>query len=325
MLRKVLLLSVLLIVVVQLAACGGGGAPAAKPNTLTAVKVSATTLDPNAADWAKAPVLEIATKAAKEGNPDGPIVKVQAIYDGQYLAIRSEWADPTASLSKAAWTWDGSAFKKSGDEDRVMITWPMGNNPEFASKGCTAACHNTSANEDEWWMGSEDPNIRYDSWHWKSTRTHPAGYTDDQWWSVLKDPADPGSSRPNDAKDAGGYQDNVNDDKSGPKFMSSKGADAQFIFAGEEVAIDTTNLPAGAVIPGYVLSKPVGSRGDIEASGVWADGKWVVVQRRLLNTGHDDDAVFTPPKQVPFGLAVVDNGGGPNHAVAPEVLTLEWK
>ncbi len=321
-----------LLLVLLLAACGGGSAepaadnaPASQPGTLTAVKVDATSLDANAPYWANAPVLSVDTKAAVDGNPDGSTVKLQAVYDGQYLVIRSEWADPTESVLKNAWTWDGTAFTKSGDEDRIMITWPIGNNAEFASKGCAAACHNSSENQDEWWMGSDNANIRYDNWHWKSARTNPLGYTDDQWWSVLADPADPESSRYGDAKDSGGYSDNVNEDKSGPQYMNGAGITGDFIFKGDEVAIDTAALVAGDVIPGLVLAKPVGSRGDIDANGVWINGNWVVVQRRLLNTGHDDDAVFTPPKPMPFGLSVVDNGGGLPHTVGPDVLTLEWK
>lgn len=322
--RTLLVLSLLLTVLVLLVACAGEGT--ASKTTLTAVKVSATSLDPNADYWAKAPVLEVATKAAKEGNPDGPTVKLQAVYDGQYIAIRAEWADATASFNKNAWQWDGSAFKKlKEDEDRIMLTFPIGNNPDFASKGCVVACHNTSPNEKEWWMGSDDPNIRYDSWHWKSARTHPAGWADDQMWSVLKDPADPGSSRPSDAKTAGGYSDNVNEAKDGPKAMSAKGLTAQFILEGEDVPVDTAKLTPGTIIPGYIVSRPEGSRGDIEANGTWANGTWVVVLRRLLNTGHDDDVVFSPPKPIPFGLAVVDNGGGVKHTVGPDVLTLAWK
>lgn len=317
-------MAVLLVVLVLIAACGGGG-PAAAPSTLTAVKVEATSLDAAADYWAGAPVLAVDTKAAVEGNPDGPTVKMQAVYDGEFFVIRTEWADPTASIAKNAWTWDGSAYAKSGDEDRFMITWPIGNNADFASKGCTVACHNDSANDDEWWMGSEDPSISYDSWHWKATRTNPAGYTDDQRWSILTDPADPGSSRPSDAKDSGGYSDNVNDDGSGPMFMSSQGTKEQFILAGDEIDIDTAALAAGDVIPGYVLARAIGSRGDVEANGVWQDGTWVVVQRRALNTAHEDDATFTPPKPMPFGMSVVDDGGGTEHTVAPEALTLEWK
>jgi hypothetical protein len=319
-----------LIMLALLAACGGGtadttGSAETSATLLTATKVDATSLDANADYWADAPVLSVDTKAALEGELDGPTVKMQAAYDDEYVVIRSEWADPNESVMKDAWAWDGTAFTQSGDEDRIMIAWPIGNNAEFANKGCAAACHNTSENQDEWWMGSEDPNIRYDNWHWKAARTNPVGYSDDQWWNVLEDPADPGSSRRGDARDSGGYTDNVNDDETGPLFMSSVGTGETFIYAEDVVDLDTALLAAGDVIPGFSIAKPIGSRGDIEASGVWANGNWVVVQRRLLNTGHDDDVTFAPPRPVPFGLSVVDNGGGLPHTVGPDVLTLEWE
>jgi hypothetical protein len=44
-----------------------------------------------------------------------------------------------------------------------------------------------------------------------------------------------------------------------------------------------------------------------------------------LNTGNDDDAVFTPSKQMPIGVALFDNSGDLEHTVAPDVLTLAWK
>ena len=74
-----------------------------------------------------------------------------------------------------------------------------------------------------------------------------------------------------------------------------------------------------------MLAKAVGSRGDVEANGVWANGKWVVVQRRLLNTTHTDDASFTPPKPVPFGMAVADSAGDLDHKISKDPLTLDWK
>lgn len=338
--QRMFLIAILLFVLALVAACGGGtdaatapaagdqaqpAAPASAPNTLTAVKVDATSLDASAEYWANAPVLAVDTKAAVEGSPDGPTVKMQAAYDGEFLVIRSEWADATNTTARSAWTWDGSAFTKSGDQDRLMITFPMSNNADFASKGCATACHNDSADQEEWWMGSEDPNVSYDSWHWKSAQTNPVGYTDDQSWGIRADPTNVASAHINDALDSGGYTTNVNADGTGPMYMSSKGTKEQFIMAGDEIAIDTTKLAAGDVIPGYVLAKAVGSRGDIDANGVWQDGKWTLVQRRLLNTTHVDDATFTAPKPVPFGMSVVDNGGDEDHTVGPDVLTLEWK
>lgn len=110
-------------------------------------------------------------------------------------------------------------------------------------------------------MGSEDPAVSYDSWHWKSTRTNPVGYSDDQWWNVLEDPTAFDSSRRSDAKDSGGGDtDNVNEAKDGPKFMSAKGTAETFIFAGDEFGTDTTTLAAGDIIPGFVIAKAVGSR-----------------------------------------------------------------
>ena len=107
--------------------------------------------------------------------------------------------------------------------------------------------------------------------------------------------------------------------------MNGTTAAAQFILSGEEVALDPDTLTAGAVIPGFVIARAVGSRGDITANGVWLEGKWVVVLMRALDTGHEDDITFTPPKTYPFGLGVTDDGGGTDHTVAPEVLTLEWQ
>lgn len=321
-------LGIFLLSSLSIAGCAGAvapmGASTASPNALTAMKVDATSLDASAAYWGDAPKLEVATKAAKEGNPDGPEVTLQAVYDADTIVVRAEWADDTETLLKHAWTWDGNAFTQSGDEDRVMIAWPIGNNAEFSSKGCAAACHNTSEDSDDWWMGSDDESVRYDNWHWKSARTNAVGYADDQWWNVLSDPADVESSRRSDAKESGGYSDNISEDGAGPHFMHKDGNGAQFIMAGDEVEVDMAALQPGDVIPGYVISKPVGSRGDVEANGVWADGKWIVVLRRPLDTGHDDDIAFTVGKPVPFGLSVVDDGGGVDHTTVPDVLTLQW-
>ena len=300
-------------------------APPAKPNTLTAVKVDGVAADGAAAFWADAPVLTVATKGSLEGAADGPVVNVQAVYDAQNVALRFEWADASASVMKAGWQWDGTQFAKSGEEDRVQLLWAIQNNAEFASKGCTAACHNMDADQSKWWMGTESADLSYDLWHWKAARTNPVSQSDDQWMSVLADLADMESSRYGDAKESGGYMDNVNEAGDAPAFMNGTTAAAQFILSGEEVALDPDTLTAGAVIPGFVIARAVGSRGDITANGVWLEGKWVVVLMRALDTGHEDDITFTPPKTYPFGLGVTDDGGGTDHTVAPEVLTLEWQ
>jgi len=186
-----------------LAACSSGTTPQAEPNTLTVVKVDDAALNASADFWTNAPKLEVSSKAAKEGNPDGPVVALQAVHDGNNIVFRAEWADATESVLKNSWTWDGSSFSKSENEDRIMFLWPIGNNAEFASQGCATACHNTSENSDEWWMGSGSEDVRYDAWQWKAARTNPAGYVDDKWWGTQEDPTDVESAHHGDSKDSG--------------------------------------------------------------------------------------------------------------------------
>ncbi|NNJ09867.1 hypothetical protein EKD04_005965 [Chloroflexales bacterium ZM16-3] len=331
--KRLLLVETLAIVLAfVVAACGASGstpaaAPAAKPNTLTAVKVDATTLDAAAAYWAQAPKLDVATITALPDKPGGPTVTLQAAYDGQYIVIRSEWADPTDSLHRNTWTWDGTAFTRTGQEDFLSFIWPIGNNAAFASKGCTATCHNTSTNQEEWWMGSDSADVRYDGWFWMSARTNPVGYTNDMGWINLVDPTSMGSPRVTDTTDSGGFVSNTDGAKENPVplFMSGTDLKSLILLDSDKVAFDQAKLSAGDTVPGYVLSKPTGSVADVETNGVWADGKWVVVQRRLLNTGNSDDAVLTVSKPTPFGIAVADNAGDADHKVSQEVLTLEWK
>jgi hypothetical protein len=307
-----------------LAACGVGSTGAAGSNTLAAVKVDQVTLDSAAAFWANAPKLEVTTKPVEEDKPDGPVVALQAAYDANNLVIRAEWADSSESILKGAWLWDGSTFtRQGGNEDRLMFMWPIGNDAQFASKGCAAACHNQEPDKDDWWMGAASAETRYDVWQWQSARTHPANQADDEWLGHGQSLDD--RPRQGDAKESGGAETNQNEAKDGPAFMHATDLASPFIVAGQETPLDSATLGTGATVPGYVVSPFVGSRGDVSTQAHWAEGKWVVVVMRPLNTGHDDDAVFTPPKPLPFGVSVVDDGAGLDHTTAAEVLTLEWK
>ena len=308
------------------AAAAPASAPAGKPNTLTAVKVDAASLDAAAGYWANAPVTAVPTKATKDGEPDGPAVNLQAVYDNQNLAVRLEWADSTQSDMNKAWVWDGEKFTRSKDlGDRMAVLFAMENNPEFASKGCAAACHNADADPSKWWMGSEDAAVHYDLWQWTAASTNPIGLAQDEIINVLEDPAEVESATKGDAVESGGSMSNVNEAKDGPIYMSGESVTATSIITGQQVPIDTSKLANGALIPPSVLAPWVGSRGDVQAQGSWQDGKWVVVLMRALDTGHDDDLAMTPPKPYPFGVAVFDHIDLEGHTTSPEAITLEWQ
>lgn len=300
-------------------------APAGEPNTLTAIKVDATSLDGAADYWAKAPTVAVDTKSTKEGGPDGPTVTMQAAQDGQNIALRLEWPDTTDSALNKAWVWDGTAFTRSEDlGDRMGVLFPMGNDPEFASKGCAAGCHNTDTDPEKWWMGSESADVRYDLWQWTAAGSNPVDQAQDEWMGAQTDPTDMESATNGDALTSGGSLSNVNKAKDGPVYMGSDLA-ATAIITGQQVAIDTSKLAKGAVIPASVLAPWVGSRGDVAAKGVWADGKWVVVLRRALETGNDDDVVLMPPKPYPLGVAVFDHTDLVGHTTSADPVTLKWQ
>jgi hypothetical protein len=97
-----------------------------------------------------------------------------------------------------------------------------------------------------------------------------------------------------------------------------------FIMGGEETEVTPDTLEAGAVIPGYILTPLTGSRGDISATGTWADGKWTVVLMRALDTGNEWDVALTPGTPQNFGMSVHHEGRGSQHKAVPVALTLEW-
>ena len=48
-------------------------------------------------------------------------VTLNAMADGQYLYVSASWVDGTENIQKNEWSFDGSAWSKSGNEDRVCV------------------------------------------------------------------------------------------------------------------------------------------------------------------------------------------------------------
>lgn len=303
---------------------------APEPNTLVAVKGTPGSLNGSDAIWSKAPALQVKLEVIEgtEGSSPGE-VKVQAVYDKSDIWFRFEWADATESIDRS-WTFDGTAWKKSGNEDRLALYWEITPIKQFDTKGCTVLCHNEGDNPEDWYMIAPGEQDRADNWHWKAARSNPVGYADDKWLTgILADPEDRESANHGDEKTSNGYTSNSTKDKKGPAMMQdpdkAPSLGPAFLLASEAVPLDPAKFKAGDKVPAYLLAKPEGSRGDIEAKGVYGDGKWVVVLHRKLNTGNDDDVQFNTARTYPFGLSVFDNAGGANHAVSQDVLWLKFK
>jgi hypothetical protein len=85
--------------------------------------------------------------------------------------------------------------------------------------------------------------------------------------------------------------------------------------------MDYSIFKTGDIIPYRLPVKPSGSRFDVKAISRYADGGWMVMLSRKLNTGHEDDVIFNPKKRYSFALAVFDDSGS-EHSKATEPMTL---
>jgi hypothetical protein len=233
-------------------------------------------------------------------------VELKALYDNDNIYILAKWADghdllagcaeATESADKNMWTYGKAGWSKSGNEDRFAIMWE---GSDALGASCAKMCHSGAEHK------TSGGNV--DVWHWKAARTNPLGLADDKWWNQ--------DGRGSDATAVGTYSDNKNDAGDGPKY-SGPITDGRFIIIPLGGSADDleTNIETSSAYPGYVLDlNAEGSRWDVKAKGKYSDGVWTLELQRALNTGNDDDVVFTHNSSVRFSTATFDNTGG-GHA-----------
>ena len=258
-----------------------------------------------------------ATKVTASDGPQGDVeISIKTLYTDKDIYVLLQWSDKTMSLNRM-YELSGTEWKKvKGNEDRFALMWDIGNTmKDFPSKGCTAACHKEGK---EVSLRTGGPGERLDVWHWKAHRTNPAGYVDDQWLGNEIKKNGEATARGNDAKTAGGYVDNWDQEAKRPKFTFKDGVTPGPVLLKKDAMEikDYGKFKAGDLLPREVLEKPAGSRGDIEARGVWDRGRWTLEIRRTRDTGDKDhDIQFTDAARAYFfGIAVHDNGDGGEHS-----------
>lgn len=139
-----------------------------------------------------------------------------------------------------------------------------------------------------------------DLWHWRSHRSNPIGYSDDQFVAEARN-SDAGKSPYGTNWDADKKQPKVmfNPDKTGQYAMRWEKVlnreygqnDHYYLSKENSVAYDPNHQwQEGDVIPRRILQTPTESHGDIFAKGAWKDGRWNLdLQRKLETSGATDD------------------------------------
>jgi hypothetical protein len=322
---------------------------ATQRNDLVSLKVtSAPRIDGSGTDsvWGNAPELKVQAK-------NGPEIRLRSVYTSDSLYMLISWEDETESVKKNMWVYDGAKWDSlkeqrvyepkptTSDEDRLAFHWPINDSVRgFAEKGCLITCHDSGKfSKKEQRMFTNSPAEFIDEWHWKAARTNPIGYLDDKWMDnmVLTKTQEPDlharreAAHHGDAKGEGNlnYSDNKTDDGR-PKFMpASKMTDSQFLEKEKAISIDYLKISfnKGAAIPGYILARPKGSRGDVDAKGVWRNGRWTLeIGRKLVTTDKAHDVQFNDLNETySFGIAVFDNDGMNVHTRPLDPVALTFK
>ena len=251
-------------------------------------------------------IVHTSTASCHHGSalPEPVVVDIRAFYTENELFLRLEWQDETSDSAMNQWNFDGTDWTSGAAfEDGFGLLWDS--RASFSRFTCSHACHisDFGVSGDNFHASNKmklaRPDTTLDLWNWKAGRTGRLGFADDRLIDEEGMHGDiPGELfRPNSEHFSAGSNN--------PPF--SVGDSPLLDISGN--AIDSNFRLAGSTAPGYLTDRPVGSRADIAAHARHEQGRWIVILRRLLNTGDPKDVVFMPGDEsgVAFGLSIMDN------------------
>ncbi|TYO98685.1 ethylbenzene dehydrogenase [Geothermobacter ehrlichii] len=226
-------------------------------------------------------------------------IRLKSVTCGDMIYFLVRFADDQPNELHKPWVWDSDleAYMLGPQrEDSFVFKWNLEDHPVDLSN-------------------FSDDNYRADVWYWKANRTNPAGYADDKH-HVLSVKAAPKA-----------------------KAITSKSGTQKFLQRLGDEGTSTTKKRIltryeGDIQPQYQIRQPNGSRADVRAKGIWADGTWTIEFARKLQTGHADDVQFDKGGKYLFGVSIYGLYGKPVDKSKPhlygqgrisEPLTLVFK
>jgi mono/diheme cytochrome c family protein len=264
-----------------------GGRPVAPPlpdaGTITVRRVTGEVpTDPQAPAWARVGLQAVRLRTLWMRPAQVDQVRVAALHNGREIAFLLEWDDPLR---------DEAALGTEQFRDAAAIQFPL-EPPGPAGAGSP---------EPSYAMGEARGPVNI--WHWKADwQLDLARYRDveDRFPAVAVDDVpfvrgasggDPGAIRaPADRHD--------------PLFLAARAV-------GNPMArprrSPVENLVAAGI--GTLTSQPPEAQG-VLGVGRWAAGRWRVLMRRALRTGHPGDVQFDPGQVTTVAFAVWDGARG---------------
>jgi hypothetical protein len=305
---------------------GTGELEGAAKQTVNAKFVDKGPADLDDSVWQQVQTVQIPFEGKEKFEGKKATVATKAVYTKDHIYFLFKWDDPTLSVTKGAWKYEGNQWTHiKSNEDRISLLFEINRINKFATKGCTVVCHVSKGapNAKDGKFGTSSAAEKGDLWHWKAARSDPAGFADDTWVTVISEKK---GGRKSDAGE-GGDMKNMTEDKSKPMYMLAPGkqpAKHGVILATDVAPItDYSKFKQGDVITYRIPKIPAGSRADIKALSSYGGGGWAVMLSRKLDTGNEDDVAFNPRKKYSFAMALFDDSGD-EDSYDSEVLTLQF-
>lgn len=262
--------------------------PGVKPATAEESKILAAqsagpeiTVDGDLGEWNA--IGGITVPLAGNGGVDS--VELKAAVRGDRIYLMASWADTTESRLHKPYQW-GEAAQAYGRtkqlEDRFAITLAMAG--DFSEDKLSGA------------------EFTADVWHWKASRSDPAGVAHDKMWQVSRT-AFPKSK----------------------EFRSDQGETIYIARPSDKG--DRLYRPvkytdrAEDIMPRYMVNtSATGSIADVEARGIWRNGRWHLELSRKLNTGNPDDAVIPKAGQIAIAVAAFNDVDMRDHSTSGKII-----
>lgn len=275
-------LSALGIFILSSASPGPGPATAAEPLILTVQStVSAIEVDGDIGEWRA--VEGITVPLTGKGQVDS--VELKSVVRGDRIYIMALWDDTTESRLHKPYKWDEAAqtYRRTNQlEDRFAVTLAMSG--DFSASKLSGA------------------EFTADVWHWKASRSDPAGIAHDKMWRVSR------TAFPK-AKEFSGPQ--------GVAIYVARPSDQ----GGRLYRPVKYTEYAEEIMPRYEINLSAkGSIADVEAKGVWLDGRWHLEMSRKLDTGNPDDAVVPRIGEIEIAVAAFNDVDGRKHSTSGKII-----
>jgi len=292
--------------------------------------------------WTKAKGVDVEAE-------DGPEINIKTVYTEDRVFFRLSWKDWSESINRDKWVYDGKKWNIKqekrwedeppweADSDRFCFQWSLRDEvlvKKFSKKGCAVLCHKP---EKENKMFTNGPHEGSDIWQWRASTTNPLGYADDGFLdhtNLSKKDEKNADKRINAAHkwdDLGpnGSTQVRNKENNGPKWTHKASITEPFLIKGQEAPLDSSKIKKGDAVPGWRLTRPNGSRGDIDAAATYdkKEGMWTLeLSRKRVTQDPKHDVQFDDlSKTYYFGIAVWENDELYGHARVkkPFALTFE--